>query len=233
MKSVLIIDDDVKLCTMLREYLKRHEIQLDICHRGEPGLEAAASGQYDIMLLDVMLPDVDGFEVLQRLRMSSDLAILLLTARGHASDRIQGFRLGADDYLAKPFDPEELVARIRAILRRSGAQNSSNSIEASRKISIADLTIDLASRTARYKDVLLDLTDLELSLLESFLQSPGIVLTREDLVIRLFERPFHPLNRSLDMHVCRLRRKLKSVSQNGDPIKTIRSAGYLFSTADM
>ena len=231
MRSVLIIDDDVKLCTMLREYLARHEIELEIRHHGKLGLEAAFSGQYDLVLLDVTLPGIDGFEVLQRLRKSSDLCILLLTARGDAADRIRGLQLGADDYLPKPFDPEELVARIRAVIRRGAPRfvsSLSHAVDHGRQLT--QLTVDGASRTARYGTSRLDLTDIELSLLEIFLQSPGVVLTREELVARIFRRAFHPLDRSLDMHVSRLRRKLRTATSLGNHIKTIRSSGYLFST---
>jgi len=233
MRSVLIIDDDVKLCTMLREYLARHAIDLEIRHHGKLGLEAAFARQYDLVLLDVTLPGIDGFEVLQRLRKSSDLCILLLTARGDAADRIRGLQLGADDYLPKPFDPEELVARIRAIIRRGAPRfvsSLSHAVDHGRQLT--QLTVDGASRTARYGTSRLDLTDIELSLLEIFLQSPGVVLTREELVARIFRRPFHPLDRSLDMHVSRLRRKLRTATPLGNHIKTIRSSGYLFSTVD-
>jgi two-component system response regulator CpxR len=233
MRSVLIIDDDVKLCAMLREYLARHEIDLEIRHHGKLGLEAAFAGQYHLVLLDVMLPGIDGFEVLQRLRKLSDLCILLLTARGDAADRIRGLQLGADDYLPKPFDPEELVARIRAIIRRGAPRfvsSLSNAVDHKRQA--IGLSVDLDSRTARYGSRRLELTDIELSLLETFLQSPGVVLTREELVSRILRRPFHPLDRSLDMHVSRLRRKLSAVTPFGNHIKTVRSSGYLFSTVD-
>jgi two-component system response regulator CpxR len=234
MNSILIIDDDVKLCVMLREYLARHEIELTVRHNGEAGLKAAYAGQYDLMLLDVMLPDLGGFEVLKRLRVYSELSVLLLTARGQPADRIRGLQLGADDYLPKPFDPEELVARIRAVLRRSAPRSSIPPAKnAANRLSLGRLTIDLAARTVRYGNSRLDLTDIELSLLEIFMQSPEVVLTREEIVIRIFERPYHPLNRNLDMHVCRLRRKLRSATLLGNPIKTIRSSGYLFSTADI
>ena len=234
MNSVLIIDDDVKLGTMLREYLARHEIHLEIRHTGELGLEAADTGNFDLILLDVMLPDVDGFEVLRRLRVYSELSVLLLTARGQAADRIRGLELGADDYLPKPFDPDELAARIRAILRRSVQRASMlPARDVDRRLCLGDLVIDLTSHSARYKNRTLDLTAIELSLLEAFIRSPGVVLTREELVIRIFERAFHPLNRNLDMHVCRLRRKLHSATMLGNPIKTIRSSGYLFSTTDI
>jgi len=234
MNSVLIIDDDVKLGTMLRAYLERHQIRLEICQDGQSGLEAVSKGRFDLMLLDVTLPDVDGFEVLQRLRAYSDLSVLLLTARGHAADRIRGLKLGADDYLPKPFDPDELVARIRAILRRSGASTAPLTMPGGQaRISLGGLMVDRASRSAKYHEHYLDLTDIELSLLELFIQSPGIVLTREALVVRIFDRPFHPLNRNLDMHVCRLRKKLNSASVGGNPIKTVRNVGYLFSFPDV
>jgi two-component system response regulator CpxR len=231
MRPVLIIEDDVKLCAMLREYLLQHGINLDIRHYGREGLEAALSGQHDFVLLDVMLPDMDGFEVLEKLRARSDLYVMLLTARGHASDRIRGLHLGADDYLPKPFDPEELLARIRAIFRRGAPRPGGDTDDSKRRA--LRLTIDSSSRVARYGDYELDLTDIELSLLETFLLSPGVVLTREELMMRVFHRSFHPLDRSLDMHVSRLRRKLRMATPLGNHIKTIRSSGYLFSTVDL
>jgi len=234
MNSVLIIDDDIKLSAMLREYLRRREIQLEMRHNGELGLEAVDAGNFDLVLLDVMLPDIDGFEVLQRLRVYSELSVILLTARGHAADRIRGLELGADDYLPKPFDPDELVARIRAILRRSVPRSpASPAREPGRRICVGGLVLDMVSQTASYHGTPLELTSIELSLLEAFLQSPGAVLSREELVVRLFERPFHPLNRNLDMHVCRLRKKLLSAMLPGDPIKTVRSSGYLFSATNL
>ena len=234
MRSVLILDDDVRLCMMLREYLGQHRISLEMHHHSRQGLEAALAGQYDLMLLDVTLPVLDGFEVLQLLRKSSNLCVLLLTARGEAADRIRGLQLGADDYLPKPFDPEELVARIRAIIRRSSlGSSSSSSSNADCEMPTTGLRIDTASRSARYRDNELDVTDIEFALLDAFLQSPGVVLTREELVVRIFQRSFHPLDRSLDMHVSRLRRKLRAVTPLGNPIKTIRSSGYLFSTIDL
>lgn len=234
MNSVLIVDDDVKLGVMLREYLERHEIQLEMRHTGKMGLKAASTGNFDLMLLDVTLPDIDGFEVLQRLRANSELSVLLLTARGEAADRIRGLELGADDYLPKPFDPNELVARIRAILRRSASRPAAFSAKDNdHHLSLGGLVLDRSSQTASYKGTELDLTSIEHALLQEFLQSPGVVLSREDLVCRLFERPFHPLNRNLDMHVCRLRKKLHSATLLGNPIKTIRSSGYLLSTAGL
>ena len=229
MKSVLIVDDDVALGSMIREYLERHEISLSMRHNGKMGLEAASSGEYDLMLLDVMLPDVDGFEVLRRLRATSDLSVMLLSARGEPADRIRGLQLGADDYLPKPFEPDELVARIEAVLRRSGKRvTEAPQPAASPRITVNDLMVDPGSRMAWYKATPLDLTDIEFSLLLTFAQAPGAVLSREELVVGVFERPFHPLNRNLDMHVSRLRKKLHAANLPGNPIRTIRSEGYLF-----
>jgi two-component system response regulator CpxR len=225
----LIVDDDVKFCRMLHDYLARHEIELTACHDGEQGLEAAHQAQHELMLLDVTLPGVDGFEILRSLRIFSDMRVVLLTARGEAADRVRGLRLGADDYLPKPFDVEELVARIHAILRRGASHPPSTGASSLKpKLQRAGFTIDFASHTVVYGDVVLDLTDVEMSLLERFLQSPGVALTREELVSGVFQRPFHPLDRSLDVYVSRLRRKLQSATPLGNHIKTIRSSGYLF-----
>lgn len=231
MKSVLFVDDDVALGSMMREYFEPHGIQLSMRHSGELGLEAAWTGEFDLLLLDVMLPDLDGFEVLQKLRANSDLSVLLLSARGQPADRIRGLQLGADDYLSKPFDPEELVARVQAIIRRSRARLIPYAATlAQRRVCLHNLTLDRGQRAAWYKTTSLDLSDIEFSLLETFVQSPEVVLTREELVVGIFERAFDPLNRNLDMHVSRLRRKLHLADVPGNPIKTIRSSGYLFST---
>jgi two-component system response regulator CpxR len=233
MKSVLIVDDDVKLCDMLREYLARRGFALSIQHCGHLGLKRAQDDSYDLMLLDVMLPDIDGFEVLRLLRRYSNLAVVLLSARGQASDRIQGLELGADDYLSKPFDPEELVARMNAVLRRGQREALMPAEEvAADKLFFAGLALDPSARIAKYKTLLLELTDIEFSLMEMFVRRPGVVLTREELVDRVLQQPFHPLNRSLDMHVCRLRKKLDASTPLGNSIKTIRSEGYLFSSVD-
>jgi DNA-binding response OmpR family regulator len=232
MRSVLIIDDDVRLSGMLRQYFARHEIALTACYNGMEGIGAVGGRRHDLVLLDVMLPDIDGFEVLRRLRESSDVRIMLLTARGDAADRVRGLRLGADDYIAKPFDVEELVARIEAVLRRGTRKEGSNaSFAGESRLQRGALVIDRKSRTALYGDHVLELTDIEFLLLEMFLRSPGVVLPREELAEQVLQRPFHPLDRSLDMSICRLRRKLKSSTPLVNPIRTIRSSGYMFSTA--
>jgi two-component system response regulator CpxR len=232
MKSVLLVDEDVKLHEVLGDHLARHRIELTFRHDGEQGLEAARYGEYNLMLLGAMLPGIDGFEVLRRLRTFSSLYVMLLTTRADVADRIRGLQVGADDHLAKPFDVEELVARVCAILRREALRLPLPAGSDIPRLQRADFTIDFASRTVSYKNETLTLTNIELSLLQTFLESPGVVLTREDLVARVFQRPFHPLDRSLDMYISRLRRKLRSATPAGDHIKTIRSAGYLFSAAD-
>jgi DNA-binding response OmpR family regulator len=234
MRSVLIIDDDVRLSGMLRQYFARHGISLTACHNGMEGLNAVSGHRHDLVLLDVMLPDIDGFEVLRRMRESSDVRIMLLTARGDAADRVHGLRLGADDYLPKPFDVEELTARIEAVLRRGTPklEGAGPAAEESR-IRLGQLLVDSKTRTALYGDDPLDLTDIEFLLLETFLRSPGVVLTRDELAEQALQRPFHPLDRSLDMSICRLRRKLRSTTPLKHPIRTIRSSGYMFSVTDL
>jgi len=230
MTSILIIDDDIEFCTMLRDYLTSHDMKLDAAHHGDAGLTALRAHTYDVILLDVMLPDMDGLEVLSRLRKISDLSVLLLSAQGTEANRIAGLDEGADDYLPKPFNPRELVARIRAILRRSESRSLGRQTNASLMKDPSGLVLNFASRQAFYRGNRLRLTDVEFTLLNIFLDSPGTVLQREELVIRVFQRPFHPLDRSLDMHISRLRRKLAVVEEFVDPIKTIRSSGYLFAS---
>jgi len=230
MTSILIIDDDIEFCTMLRADLASHEMKLDAVHHGDAGLAAFRENTYDLILLDVMLPDMDGLEVLGRLRKMSELSVLLLSAQGTEANRIAGLDEGADDYLPKPFNPRELVARIRAILRRSESRAAAKAADDSYSRDMSGLVLNFVSRQAFYRGTKLRLTDVEFTLLNVFMDSPGTVLQREDLVLRVFQRPFHPLDRSLDMHISRLRKKLAVVEEFVDPIKTIRSSGYLFTS---
>jgi two-component system response regulator CpxR len=229
MESALIIDDDVELCVMLRDYFQPRGIRLDMQHEGGAGLAAARHHAFDIVILDVMLPGLNGFEVLQKLRRVSNVSVMLLTARGEDKDRIDGLESGADDYLPKPFNPRELLARMRAIHRRVGLHERVNApVEPPVPLRLGPFEADLTARTVSYKQESLDLTDIEFLLLETFMQSPGLVLDREQLVERILERPFNPLDRSLDMHISRLRKKLYPVVRDGWQIKTVRSVGYLF-----
>jgi two-component system response regulator CpxR len=228
LEPVLLIDDDIELCSMLEDYLKRHGFAVSKEHNGEQGLHRALTGEFSIVLLDVMLPGLDGFEVLRRLRTSSQVSVLLLTARGEDIDRIVGLEIGADDYLPKPFNPRELLARIRAILRRSAAVRTamSNAKPTIKHLSVAGIELDSGARTAICNGVELDLTNVEFELLGALMEAPGQILTREHLTECVLDRRFNPFDRSLDMHVSRLRRKLDDAAQLGDQIKTIRSVGY-------
>jgi DNA-binding response OmpR family regulator len=223
-EPVLLVDDDIELCSMLEDYLMRHGFAVTMEHNGELGLHRALTGEYAIVLLDVMLPGLDGFEVLRRLRTSSQVSVLLLTARGEDIDRIVGLEIGADDYLPKPFNPRELLARIRAILRRTAASKPSRA--GIKHLSVAGIELDSGSRSASCNGVELDLTNVEFELLGALMQAPGQILTREHLTECVLDRRFNPFDRSLDMHVSRLRRKLDDAAELGDQIKTIRSVGY-------
>lgn len=228
MTSILIIDDDIEFCSMLQDYLLSHDLHLNAEHDGEAGLAAVRAHPYDMVLLDVMLPGIDGLEVLSQLKRLSSLSILLISAQGSEANRIVGLDEGADDYLPKPFNPRELVARIHAVLRRS-ERGQAQTPAAEPAPAQSGLAFNFVSRQVFYRGSRLPLTDVEFDLLNVFLGSPGTVLDREDLVARVLQRPFHPMDRSLDMHISRLRRKLAVVEELVDPIKTIRSAGYLFS----
>ncbi len=227
MEPVLLVDDDIELCSMLEDYLARHGFAVTTEHHGELGLHRALTGEFAIVLLDVMLPGLDGFEVLRRLRTSSQVNVLLLTARGDDVDRIVGLEIGADDYLPKPFNPRELLARIRAILRRSAAAKPAKGAKnAIKHLSVGAIELDTGARTATCNGVELDLTNVEFELLGALMEAPGQILTREHLTEAVLERRFNPFDRSLDMHISRLRRKMDDAADVGDQIKTIRSAGY-------
>ena len=223
MEDVLLIDDDIELCTMLTEYLGRYGFHVSAVHRGDTGLEAARRRAWPMILLDVMLPGLDGFEVLKQIRTFSSGSVLLLTARDEDVDRIVGLELGADDYLAKPFNPRELLARIRAIRRRNSAPPAA--VDSSLVV-VDDLELDPGSRNVTQSGELLELTDVEFTLLEALMRSPGKVVDRDSLSESVLGRKFSPFDRSLDMHVSRLRRKLAGDGRNEDRVKTVRGTGY-------
>src|ERR1022692_96733 len=207
---------------MLADYLGRYGFHVSAVHRGDTGLKEAVKKQYALILLDVMLPGLDGFEVLKRIRAASPVNILLLTARGDDVDRIVGLEIGADDYLPKPFNPRELLARMRAVLRR---QDRTSPLHAA-QLRVQDLELDVAARKALKAGKKLDLTDVEFGLLEALMRVPGTVLSRDELSQAVLGRAFDPFDRSLDMHVSRLRRKLSSDGEDEDRVKTIRGVGY-------
>lgn len=223
MENILLIDDDVELCSMLTDYLGRYGFRVTAIHRGDSGLKAAREKPWVMVLLDVMLPGMDGFEVLKQLRIVSPVSVLLLTARGDDVDRIVGLEIGADDYLPKPFNPRELLARMRAILRRRGATEPDSEESTLR---VDDLELDHGARTVRVRGKNVEVTDVEFALLEALMRSSGKVVSREELAERVLGRSLNPFDRSLDMHVSRLRRKLDEAGASGDRVKTIRGSGY-------
>jgi len=220
--EVLLIDDDTELCSMLTEYLGKNGFRVRAAHRGDTGLKAAQQRPWALILLDVMLPGMDGFEVLRRIRAESSVNVLLLTARGEDVDRIVGLEIGADDYLPKPFNPRELLARMRAVLRRNAT--SANPLAAT--LHVGELELNASARRATHAGSRLDLTDVEFGLLEALMRSPGKVVSREDLSKAVLGRAFDPFDRSLDMHVSRLRRKLSQAGMEEDQVKTVRGVGY-------
>lgn len=226
MNKVLIIDDDEELCELVSEFLTVEGFETECVHDGESGLKRAMSGDCDLAILDVMLPKMNGVDVLRQLRERSKLPVLMLTARGDDMERIVGLETGADDYLPKPFNPRELVARLRAILRRSASEKGE--IIPAEKIQVDDLELSPASRSARLGGAEVALTSVEFDLLAALLREAGTVVRKEDLSEKVLERGLSPYDRSLDMHISNLRKKLGLRTDGGERIKTIRSVGYIY-----
>ncbi|HEY2867465.1 MAG TPA: response regulator transcription factor [Pyrinomonadaceae bacterium] len=226
MNRILIIDDDEELCELVAEYLTVEGFETKAVHDGSAGLDSALSGDYDMAVLDVMLPKMNGFDVLRNLRSSSRLPVLMLTARGDDMERIVGLEIGADDYLPKPFNPRELVARLRAILRRSETSEASD--RAGDKVVVEDLELARSARTVRLSGDEIPLTSVEFDLLTELATEAGKVVRKDDLSERVLERKLSPYDRSLDMHISNLRKKLGPRPDGSDRIKTIRSVGYIY-----
>jgi len=224
MDRILVIDDDVELCALVTEYLEPEGFQVEAVHDGEHGLERALTSDHLLVVLDVMLPKMNGFDVLRRMRSTSRMPVLLLTARGEDVDRIVGLEIGADDYLPKPFNPRELVARIRAILRRTrAAEGSPGDI-----LRVGNVELNPATRTVLQDGNNVELTSVEFNLLQALLQEAGQVVSRERLVDTVLGRKFSPFDRSIDMHVSKVRKKLGDTDGGTDYIKTVRGIGYIF-----
>lgn len=222
MNKILIIDDDEELCELVSEYLSVEGFQTEEVHDGASGLQKALSDEFDMVILDVMLPKKNGFDVLRDLRQTSQIPVLMLTARGDDMERIVGLEIGADDYLPKPFNPRELVARLRAILRRVQETKESREIE-NGKFQVDDVEVSVAARSANLAGEELNLTSVEFDLLVALLKEAGKVVAKEDLSRKVLDREISPFDRSLDMHISNLRKKL-----DNDRIKTIRSVGYIY-----
>jgi two-component system, OmpR family, response regulator CpxR len=218
---ILMIDDDVELCSLLGEFLRREGFSIDFEHDGRRGLERALQDDPDLIVLDVMLPGLDGFEILKRLRQQSKVPVVMLTARGEDVDRIIGLELGADDYLPKPFNVRELAARIRAILRRIETKPAGNRIE------VNGVALDPGTREVTIDGKPVPTTTLEFDILDILIRSAGRVVSRDMLMESMYNRKATPFDRSIDMHVSHLRKKLE---QGRTLIKTIRGVGYQFCT---
>jgi two-component system response regulator CpxR len=225
--KILIIDDDEELCELVSEYLTVEGFEMEEVHDGEAGLKKALGDQFDLAILDVMLPKMNGFDVLRELRKTSKLPVLMLTARGEDMERIVGLEIGADDYLPKPFNPRELVARLRAILRRVEMTEDEAQTDAD-KLEVSDVEVKISARSAKRKGEDLGLTSVEFDLLVALLKQAGKVVKKEDLSWQVLDRELSPFDRSLDMHISNLRKKLGERENGDEIIKTIRSVGYIY-----
>ena len=227
MDRILIIDDDEELCELVSEYLAVEGFDITSVNDGDTGLTAALTGEFDIAILDVMLPKMNGSDVLRHLRAESKLPVIMLTARGDDMERIVGLELGADDYLPKPFNPRELAARLRAILRRSApdAESGDGSYD---KIVVDGIHLSPASRTVTRDGEEVNLTSVEFGLLHELLKEAGRIVKKDDLSEHVLERSLSPYDRSLDMHISNLRKKLGPRADGSERIKTIRSVGYIY-----
>jgi len=227
--NILIVDDDIELSEMLVEYLGTEGFEADTTHDGESGAELAINRNYEAIVLDVMLPKLNGFETLRQIRNKSPVPVLMLTARGDDIDRIVGLEMGADDYLAKPFNPRELVARLRAILRRTQQINSAPSYDQSAEIIlVGDIEIHTAARLVKHSQKIIDLTSTEYNLLELLVRKAGQVVTKENLSEQAIGRKLTNYDRSIDMHVSNIRRKLEPEARTQSLIKTVRGIGYQY-----
>jgi len=218
------VDDDTDLCELMADFFSQHEFAIEAAHDGPRGLARALEGQYDLVILDVMLPVLDGFELLKQIRRRSSVPVILLTTRTAQTDRIAGLNAGADDYLPKPFGPEELLARMRAVLRRAGPGAAPSQVAEA-----GGVRVDSQTREVWVADEPLDLTAIEFDILDFLVRSAGRVVSRNELAAVLYQRESTPYERSLDVHISHLRKKL----ERGDrvQIRTVRGVGYFFAAS--
>jgi two-component system OmpR family response regulator len=217
----------VELCAMLAEYLEAEDFEVDAVHDGETGAQRAVEGGYDVVVLDVMLPRLSGLDALRRIRQEASVPVLMLTAKGDDVDRIVGLELGADDYLPKPCNPRELVARLRAILRRAGNSDEGEH-HAHRELKIGKAVLYPGKRVAEWDGQALELTSTEFNVLSVMMHKAGEVVSKQELSERALGRSLARYDRSLDMHVSNLRRKLGLLDDGRSPIQTVRGVGYQY-----
>lgn len=236
MSKILLIDDDIEFTELLNELLSLEGFEITIAHNGQEGLEKLQSNCYDLVLLDVMMPIKNGIETLKELRQNFTLPVLMLSARDDQIDRILGLELGADDYLPKPFNDRELIARIKAILRRTSSSkvaentsdiNNESEEKNSKLLQFAGVKLYFGRQQAVYEDIDLDLTGTEFALLKILMSNPGQVLSREYLSLEILGKNLTPYDRAIDMHISNLRKKLPERQDNLPWFKTLRGRGYL------
>ena len=225
--QLLLVDDDVALAELVSEYAAYEGYAVTTANTGELGLRIMGRKTFALVILDVMLPGIDGFEVLERLRHFSEVPVLMLTTRGAASDRIRGLRSGADDYLPKPFEPDELFARVKSILRRIRP-----SLKGLSFIAIGDIELDEPFRRVTCGGELVELTGAEFSLLQLLISRPGTTLSRQELIPRVLSRQESGIDRSIDSLVSNLRRKLGPFPDGSERIRSVRGVGYVYVIAE-
>jgi two-component system, OmpR family, response regulator CpxR len=230
MSRILLIDDDVDLCELLSEYLASEGLAVESVHEGEEGARRALSGEYALVILDVMLPGTSGFDVLRRIRAGTNLPVLMLTARGDDIDRIVGLEMGADDYLPKPFNSRELTARIRAILRRTRQEGGEAPARrpSPSKLSVGDIELNPSTLETLCDKRPVELTVVEFKLLEVLLRNAGVAVSREDLTREGLDRELTAYDRSIDVHMSKLRKKLGPAGNGMERIRSVRNAGYIY-----
>ena len=223
MVNILLIDDDKEFCELMKEFFVTEGMGVTFAHDGKSGIDAVLKEHSDVVVLDIMMPPPNGIEVLKHVRPKSNVPIIMLTARGEDVDRIVGLELGADDYISKPCNPRELLARIRAVLRRTQVAKS----KSPEVINVGPVALDTGARTVRVEGQLVDLTSTQFSVLEQLIRNAGKVITKKELTEKVLDRKLDAFDRSIDMHVSNIR-KLLNHSSDKKLIKTIRNVGYQF-----
>ena len=228
MIKLLIADDDIELCQLLSDYLSQEGFVIDSVHNGQDAIIRATTESYDLLILDVMMPLKNGFEALREIRQTTQLPVVMLTAKGEKIDRIVGLEMGADDYLAKPCDPRELVARIRAVTRRTSLLNQNKQSHASYTVSIDNVYLDKSNRQVELNGIGIELTSTEFDLLKLLMENAGSLVTREMISRVCLGKKLQAFDRSIDMHLSNIRKKLGDLANGKTRIKTIRGNGYQY-----
>ena len=225
MINILLIDDDVELSQMLSEYLTNESFKVKVVHQGQEGINEALTGEYKAIILDIMLPDLNGIDVLKNIRQSLNTPVIMLTAKGDNIDRVLGLELGADDYIPKPCYPRELLARLRAVLRRMDDKQPYAELD-DKKYQFHDLTLDIPQRLCMWKNIIIELTSTEFNLLALLVKNNDRVVTKEELSEEGLGRARELYDRSVDVHISNIRQKLHQLTRDAITIETIRAVGY-------